>query len=866
MADDKTTPDAETPPPPAETGPKPERQVIMAPGQVSTQEIVVPPSLPLLAVRDTVIFPGTVMSLQVGRERSKRVIDEAAPGDKMIGIVSQTDPNIETPAPTELRDVGTICMILKVFRLPDSNQSILLHGLARFRVKQIIQTDPILRASIELLPDQVNISGTELDALVHTVRQTAKQIIEKSPNVPDEALVALENVDTPGQLADFLAANLVTEFGQRQQLLSTQDVQQRLRIIEAAMANQLDVLNLSAKIQDEVKERIEKGQREYFLQEQLKAIQRELGQDEGGAEIGQLREKLAKAGLPEKVRAEADREINRLSAIPQASPEYTVIRTYLEWLADLPWAISTEDKLDIKLAEEILNEDHYDLAKVKQRILEFLAVRKLNPTGRGPILCFIGPPGVGKTSLGQSIARALGRKFVRISLGGIRDEADIRGHRRTYIGALPGRIIQEIRKAGANNPLFMLDEIDKVGADFRGDPASALLEVLDSAQNDTFTDHYLDVPFDLSRVMFIATGNIVDPIHPALRDRMEMIHLPGYTDHEKMIIGRRYLVPRQLKESGLTKKQCKFEDSALARIISDYTRESGVRNLERNIASVCRATAARIVRGDLASVTVTPKRVEEFLGPVKLHHDVVDRVNVPGVAIGLAYTPVGGEIIFVEATAMPGRGRMTLTGQIGDVMRESATAAFSLIRSRAHGLGIDPRKLAELDIHVHVPAGAVPKDGPSAGVAMLTALASLLLNRPLKTRLAMTGEITLRGLVLPVGGIKEKVLAAKQAGVRVVLLPAQNKGDIAEIRADDSEILTGLTFHHVSRIDEILRLALGVKMKPGRRVVDVTAVDETGKGGAKKKSKGKRGKKAGREGRTAVESQPKAGAHEEDEG
>ena len=802
--------------PAAPAAPKPERQVIVAPGQVGPQEIVLPPTLPLLAVRDTVIFPGTVMSLQVGRERSKRVVDEAVPADKMVGIVSQTDPAIETPAPSELREVGTICIILKVFRLPDSNQSILLHGLARFRIKQIVQTEPILRASVELLTDEMSMAGTELDALVHTVRQTARQIIEKSPNVPDEALVALENVDTPGQLADFLSANLITDFDQRQKLLATTDVPTRLRNVESLMANQLDVLNLSAKIQNEVKERIEKGQREYFLQEQLKAIQRELGQEEGGAEVAQLRERLTKAKLPEKVQAEADREIGRLAAIPQASPEYTVIRTYLEWLADLPWAISTEDKLDIRRAEQVLNEDHYDLAKVKQRILEFLAVRKLHPTGRGPILCFIGPPGVGKTSLGQSIARALGRKFVRMSLGGIRDEADIRGHRRTYIGALPGRVLQEIRKAGANNPLFMLDEIDKVGADFRGDPASALLEVLDSAQNDTFTDHYLDVPFDLSKVMFIATGNIVDPIHPALRDRMEMIHLPGYTDHEKMIIARRYLVPRQLTENGLNRRQCRIGDPALKKIIDDYTRESGVRNLERNIAAVCRATAARIVRGDVKSISVTPKRVEEFLGPVKMHHDVVERVNVPGVAVGLAYTPVGGEIIFVEATAMPGRGRLTMTGQIGDVMRESATAAFSLIRSRCEALGIDPARLAEHDIHVHVPAGAVPKDGPSAGVAMLTALASLLRARAVRPRLAMTGEITLRGLILPVGGIKEKVLAAKQAGVRTVILPDLNRGDIDEIRADDAGTIKGLKFHFVKRFEDVLDLALGIHLRPVR--------------------------------------------------
>ncbi|MCG3178191.1 MAG: Lon protease 2 [Phycisphaerae bacterium] len=810
-------------------------QTLTVPGQLGPQEIPLPPTLPILAVRNTVVFPGTVMSLQVGRERSKRVVDEAAPGDKMIGIVSQTDPNIEIPGPGDLLGVGTICMIMRVFKLPDSNQAIVVHGLARFRVRNVLTVDPLLRAAVELLPDVVD-PGKQLDALVHTVRQTAGKVIERSDEIPEEARIALDNIDQPGQLADFLSANFVSEFEPRQKLLETVNVETRLREVQRVLTDQLEMLNLSAKIQGEVKETIEKNQREYFLREQLAAIRKELGEEEGREEIPQLRKRLADAKLPEKIQAEADRELNRLAAIPQASPEYNVIRTYLEWLADLPWSVSTQDKLDIKRAETILNEDHYDLSMVKKRILEFLAVRKLHPEGRGPILCFVGPPGVGKTSLGQSIARALGRKFVRMSLGGIRDEADIRGHRRTYIGAMPGRIIQEIRKAGANNPLMMLDEIDKIGADFRGDPASALLEVLDPAQNGTFTDHYLDVPFDLSKVMFIGTANIPDPIPPALRDRMEMIHLPGYTPHEKLLIAKRYLVPRQLRENGLTASNCRVKDDAIRRLIDEYTREAGVRNLERAIAGLCRGTAARIVRGRFKSVTLDAERVEEFLGPPKVHHDVIDRENVPGVATGLAWTPVGGEIIFIEAAAMPGKGLLQLTGQLGDVMRESVSAALTLIRTHAGELKIGPERFNQSDIHVHVPAGAVPKDGPSAGVAMLTALTSLLTDRPVKPKLAMTGEITLRGLVLPVGGIKEKVLAARQAGVTEIILPADNGGDLAELRRDEREMTRGLKFHPVARIEEVLRIALGVKLK-----FKAPAADERKTGrGRRNSSRGRR--------------------------
>ena len=776
-----------------------------APGPAPHERIEIPAEIPILPVRNTVAFPGTIMPLGVGREKSRRVVHHVFTGNKLIGIVAQRKSETEDPAPGDLYRVGTVCLALKLLNMPDGSQNIIVHGIARFRIDAFVSEDPFLKARITTCYDEPAESA-ELQALLHNVRQTAGRVIELLPNVPDEAAVVLNNIDMPGAVADFLAANLSLELARKQELLETFDVAERLRKISSILASQLDVLELSQKIQQQVKAQIDTHQREYFLQEQLKAIQQELGQkDARSADVEQLRERVKAAGMPEAVAREAERELDRMARIPQASPEYAVAMDYVTWLCELPWAVSTTDSLDIRKAEKILDADHYNLARVKKRILEFLAVRKLKPDSHGPILCFVGPPGVGKTSLGQSIARALGRRFIRVSLGGIRDEADIRGHRRTYIGALPGRIIQEIRKAGSNNPVFMLDEVDKVGQDFRGDPSSALLEVLDPQQNNSFTDHYLSVPFDLSKVLFIATANYLDPIPPPLRDRMETISLPGYTLAEKLHIARKYLVPRQLSEHGLTGDQLRFTDEALEAIIADYTREAGVRNLEREIGAICRAVAARVARGARGPIEIGPKVLSKYLGPVKFLSETAQRTSVPGVATGLAFTPTGGEILFVEATRMPGKGRLTLTGHIGDVMKESAQAAFSLMRSRAAALKIPPQELADKDVHIHVPSGAVPKDGPSAGVAMYAALASLFTGRPCRSDVAMTGEISLRGLVLPVGGIKEKVLAAHRAGIRIVILPERNRKDLVDVPSD---VRRRMKFVFAERVDKVLERAL----------------------------------------------------------
>src|SRR4051794_20805651 len=693
------------------------------------QRIVLPHVLPVLPIRNIVVFPGTVMPLNVGRQKSKALLDEVMPGDKIVGVCTQKVADIEDPAYSDLYTVGCACVILKLFKLPDGNQSIIVHGLTRFRLLSVEQTDPFMTGRIEVLEDHL-VTGPSLDALVASVRQQADRVIELSPNTPDEAAQVLNSITNPSALADFLAANLQADTAEKQRLLEELDVEKRLRLIAARLATQLDVLELQSKIQSQVKENIDKSQRRYYLQEQMKAIRKELGEGEpgGGSEVESLRAKLTAANLPEAVMKEANRELARLESIPSASPEYGVIRTWLQIVSELPWAILTEDKLDLAEARRILDRDHHDLDKVKRRIIEYLAVRKLKPAGGGAILCFIGPPGVGKTSLGKSIAEAMGRNFIRVALGGVRDEADIRGHRRTYIGSMPGRIIAELRKAGTRNPVMMLDEIDKMGADFRGDPASAMLEVLDPAQNHTFTDHYLDVPFDLSKVMFIATANTMDSVPGPLRDRMEVIDIPGYTNSDKLNIAKTYLVPRQLEANGLTDKQARFKDDALREIIESYTREAGVRNLERNIDAVSRAIAAEIVGGRTDPVTVDKEDVSKTLGPPRFEPELASRTSVPGVAPGVASPPVGGEILFIEPTRMPGKGAIPLGGQIGDVMKESATAAFSLLRSRATGMGIDAQRLADSDIHIHVPAGAIPKDGPSAGVAMFTALASLLLN------------------------------------------------------------------------------------------------------------------------------------------
>ena len=766
-----------------------------------------PEVIGILPIRNTVVYPGTVTHLAVGRERSKTLLADVEPNDSVIGLLTQRNPDIDRPDFGDLYSVGTTASVLKTIKMPQGSLNIVVHGIARFRIVERIATEPYLKAKVEMLKVETKMTK-ELQAMMVTVRRTANRVIALSPNVPEEASVLLENIEDPSSLADFLAANLSMEIPQKQDLLEELDPGRRLEKISVALAHQLEVLELSHKIQGRVRESIDKTQREYFLQEQLKAIQTELGQQDARTEeLRELRENIAKTKMPKVVEQEALRELDRLGKIPAASPEYSVIRTYLDWVCELPWSVRTEDQLDIKRAEKVLNHDHYDLVKIKKRILEFLAVRKLNPTGKSPILCFIGPPGVGKTSLGKSIARSMGRKFVRISLGGIRDEADIRGHRRTYIGALPGRILQELRKCHSRNPVFMLDELDKIGADFRGDPASALLEVLDPEQNNSFTDHYLDQPFDLSNVMFIGTANYAEPIPPALQDRMEIIELPGYTAHDKLKIAKRYLVPRQLKEHGLRKNQLTFKDQALTTIIGSYTREAGVRNLDRQIASVCRAVATEIARGDRKRRTIDKKDLAAILGPVLYESELALRTGIPGVATGLAYTPVGGELLFIESAMMPGKGHLQLTGQIGGVMKESAQAAFSVVKANARKLRLDERLFSRSDYHIHVPAGAVPKDGPSAGVAMFTSLVSLLLHKPTRPEVAMTGEITLRGLVLPIGGLKEKLLAAKEAGIKTVILPARNKKDIADIRI---ETIKGLDLQFVENTDEVLRIALGL--------------------------------------------------------
>jgi ATP-dependent Lon protease len=765
-----------------------------------------PRELPVLPIRDMVVFPGTVVPLSVSREKSKRLVDGVLAGDKLLVTVTQRRAEIEDPGLDDIYRIGTACNVLKLLRMPDGTNSLLVHGLMRVGVEEFLASDPYWRAAVNAHEDEDTPSSLELEALAYSARQTAIQVIDLSPNIPDEAKTVLESIEKAGPLADYLAANLSLGVPQKQELLETFDIGDRLRKVNATLNNQLEILQLSQKIQADVRSQIDESQREYFLQQQLKAIQKELGEtDSRSAEVNELRERIEKAEMPEPVLREAKRELGRLERIPQSSPENGVIRDYLDWLCQMPWKAETADNLDLHRAEEVLNADHYGLEKIKRRILEYLAVRKLKPDGKGPILCFVGPPGVGKTSLGQSIARALGRNFIRVSLGGVRDEADIRGHRRTYIGAIPGRIIQEVRKAGSRNPVFMLDELDKIGADFRGDPASGLLEVLDPQQNHSFTDHYLGVPFDLSKVLFIGTANQMEPVAAPLRDRMEVIELAGYTTAEKLEIAKRYLVRRQMDENGLTGREIAFNDAALRAIIEFHTRESGVRNLERSIGTVLRGVAAKIARDEPAPTSLEPADLERYLGPARFERETTLHEGLPGVVTGLAYTPVGGEIIFIEAAQMPGHGALMLTGQLGDVMRESAQAALSLVRARAKHWQLSNAQLAKTDIHIHVPAGGTPKDGPSAGVAMLTALVSVLTNRPADPTVAMTGEITLRGQVLPIGGLKEKVLAAHRAGVKTVILPARNQPDLQEIPAD---VRADLRFVLVSTVDEVLNAAL----------------------------------------------------------
>jgi len=759
----------------------------------------------ILPIRNAVAYPGTVTPLAIGRARSRRLLKDTIPNESIIGLVTQHKPETERPGFGDIYSVGTSASVLKLIKMPQGSIHIVVHGITRFKITERLTTEPYLKARVQLLNVTARMTK-KLQALIVNVRQLANRVIALSPNVPEEASVLLENIENPSALADFLAANLSLKIAEKQELLEELDAGKRLETISIALANQLEVLELSHKIQGRVRDSVDKSQREYFLQEQLKAIQSELGKgDRQTEELKQIRKNIRKAKMPKKVEAEALRELSRLSKIPVASPEYSVLRTYLDWVCELPWSIQTKDQLDINKAERILNADHYDLRKVKKRILEFLAVRRLNPTGKSPILCFVGPPGVGKTSLGKSIARAMARKFIRISLGGIRDEADIRGHRRTYIGALPGRILQELRKAVSKNPVFMLDELDKIGADFRGDPSSALLEVLDPEQNFSFTDHYLDQPFNLSSVMFIGTANYTEPIPPALQDRMEVLELPGYTENEKLNIAKKYLVPRQLTEHGLSKNRLTIKDEAILAIIRDYTREAGVRNLERSIAAICRNIATEIAKAKKRRATIARKDLAKILGPTKFESELALRTGIPGVATALAFTPVGGELLFIESATMPGKGNLQLTGHIGDVMKESAQAAFSIVKSNAKKLKIESDRFKKFDYHIHVPAGAIPKDGPSAGIAMFTSLVSLLLDKPTHPDVAMTGEITLRGLVLPVGGLKEKILAAKQAGIKTVILPQRNKKDIPEV---PTEAKKGLKFKFVKNTNEALKIAL----------------------------------------------------------
>ena len=793
----------------------------------------VPPVLLVMPIRETVLFPGIVQPLSVGRKRSLALVQEAAMGERVFAVATQKVSSVEEPGPDDLYHVGCAVRILKLVRMPDDSQTVIVQAVARIRIDRFTQTEPYYRADVTVMPDVVD-TGTEFDALMVTARHLISRIIELSPRIPQEALAVVSSIESPGSLADFITANMNLDVAKKQPLLEEANVKQRLRITTELMQHEIEVLELASKIQSDARGRIEEGQREYYLREQLKSIQKELGEkDEKTGLVEQLRADLDAAGLPEAVRTEADRELKRLEAMPSLSPDFNVVRTYLDYLAEMPWNKSSEDRLDLNEAEAILNHDHYGLDQPKKRILEYLAVRKLRANLKGPILCFVGPPGVGKTSLGHSIARAMGRKFIRISLGGLRDEAEIRGHRRTYVGALPGRIIMELRKCAVNNPVFMLDEIDKLSHDWHGDPTSALLEVLDPEQNHSFTDHYLDVPFDLSRVLFIATANILDPVPPALKDRLEVIALAGYVEEEKLAIARRYLVPRQRKEHGLKTSQIGFGPGSLKELIRSYTHEAGVRNLEREIAALCRAVARRITQGEDKGLTITPAHVAEFLGPPNFLPEVKLRTSTPGVATGLAWTPVGGDILFIEATIMPGSGKLSLTGQLGDVMKESAQAALSYIRSRADQWDIPAQTFRKNDIHIHIPAGATPKDGPSAGITLFTALMSLLTKTSIKPTVAMTGEITLRGLVLPVGGIKDKVLAAKRAGIKTVILPDRNRKDVEDI---PKGIRRDMTFLYVSAVEEVLPLALATQAKSKTRPARKGAAGKRhgGKGAAAK--------------------------------
>ncbi len=768
----------------------------------------IPESLPILPLRNSVLFPGAIIPIDVGRRKSVRLVEDAIAKERpVIGILTQKDARTEDPGSSDLYLVGCAARILKVIKLAKDNFSVILQGVSRFEVASFDGNEPFLSATVRSVPDP-NSSDVELDALVMNLKDIAKRVVKLMPELPKEAGALVDSVTEAGHLADLITSHLELEVGEKQDVLETFELKTRTRKVLQFLSRQLEVLKVRERINTQVQEEMGRNQREYVLRQQLKAIKEELGElDDGGGDLDEFGEKITKAKMPEEAEKVAKKQLDRLKSMQPSSAEYTVTRTYLEWLVELPWSVSTEDHIELAEVRKCLDDDHYDLDKVKKRIVEYMAVRKLKNDKKGPILCLVGPPGVGKTSLGRSIARAIGRKFGRISLGGVRDEAEIRGHRRTYVGSLPGRVIQSIKKAGTNNPVFVLDEVDKLGHDFRGDPASALLEVLDPEQNNTFSDHYLEVTFDLSKVLFIATANQLDPIPWALRDRLEIIELPGYTRQEKKQIARKFLVPKQLDDHGLTHDRCEITDPAIFEVIDSYTREAGVRNLEREIGSVCRAIAVRVAEGQAKDhEEVTPAVVEEVLGPKKFVSEVAERVGEPGVATGLAWTAVGGDILFVEATKMPGKGKLTLTGQLGDVMKESVTAALSFVRGRAAVLGLDPGNFLEnTDLHVHVPAGAVPKDGPSAGVTMYTALVSLLTGVSVRPDVAMTGEITLRGNVLQIGGLKEKLLAAHRAGIKRVIIPDRNVKDLIDV---PDEVKSEMEILSVKRMDEVLALAL----------------------------------------------------------
>jgi len=766
-------------------------------------------SLPVLPVRDTVLFPHAVLPLTVGRESSVQLINQLGE-EKSIVVVAQREARVDSPQPTDLYTVGTLATVHKVVKMPNQSLFVFTEGVERIHVREYQQLTPFMRAIVDPIAEGKSEGGPEIEALQRNVLTLFQQIVTGSPTLSDELQTVAINIEEPGRLVDFIASSLPSlSTIDKQEILEITDVKSRLQKINKHLAKELEVQQLRNKIQTEVQDQVQQSQREYYLREQLKAIQKELGeQDETQRDTEELKKKIEDAGMPEDVKKEAMKELTRLGRMSPMAADYSVTRSYIEWLAVLPWSKSSGSDVDIAKAKEILDEDHYDLQKVKDRILDYLSVRRLKPGMKGPILCFVGPPGVGKTSLGRSIARSLGRKFARISLGGMHDEAELRGHRRTYIGALPGQIIQSLRRVETNDPVFMMDEVDKLGRDFRGDPASALLEVLDPEQNSTFRDNYLDVPFDLSKVLFICTANMLDPIPEPLRDRMEIIELQGYIEDEKVHIAYRYLIPRQIEENGIKPEQIEFSEEVVRYIIRHYTREAGVRNLERNIGTMCRKQARRIAEGKTEKLVLTKDIVQEFLGGIKVRVDteIAERTKRPGVAVGLAWTPAGGDVLFIEANKMKGKGSFSMTGQLGQVMQESMQAALTWVRSNAKHLGLDEEFLKELDIHIHVPAGAVPKDGPSAGVTMATALVSLLTGTQVRPLTAMTGEITLSGNVLPVGGIKEKVLAAKRAGVRDIILPAENRQNVEEDLTPQQ--LEGVQVHYVNIIDEALSIAL----------------------------------------------------------